>query len=187
MDKRKVIFIGIVILLAVVYIAGTAWGATQSGDSKSNNGFNLDPTQLAKQLGGIQDSLAKPPALSPQEIQIDAAGSTSSDCLKMQGDLLVPAGATCKYKIAAVEASPLGISPTTRRLELTLVEGDGADLTFEGKIRQDNGNELDLSLEQTYQTGVKGKAVDIYRSGGKMTLTCQKGSSGKLCRLRLAK
>ncbi len=187
MDKRKVFFIAMIVLLAVIYIAGTAWGATKSSDKKSDSGSNLDPTQLAKQLGGIQESLAKPPALSPQEISVDAAGSTSSDCLKLQGDLLVPAGATCKFKIAAVEPSPLGLSPTTRRLELTLIEGAGAELTLEGKVQQDNGNELSVTIERTFEPVKPAKPVDIYRSGGKLTLTCQKGTSASICRLKLAK
>jgi hypothetical protein len=187
MDKRKLFFIVVILLLAVVYTAGTVWGATKSGDSKSDSGFTLDPTQLAKQLGGIQDSLAKPPALSTQEMQVNAAGSTSSDCLKVQGDLIVPVGATCLFTIAPVERSPVGISPTTRRMELTLVEGAGVGLTLEEKVKQDNGNEMKVTIERTLLPAAPAKPVDVYADGGKLTLTCQKGTSAANCRLRLAK
>jgi len=187
MDKRKIFFIVIIILLVVIYTAGTVWGATKSSNSKSDSGFDLDPTQLAKQLGGIQESLAKPPALSLQEVLVDLAGSSSSDCLKLQGDLIVPAGATCRFNISAVESTLLGISPTTRRLNLTLVAGDGVELTLEEKVKQDNGNEIDVTVERTLQPAVAAKPVDVYAAGGKLTLTCQKGTSAANCRLKLAK
>jgi hypothetical protein len=187
MDKRKIFFIILIVLLAVVYIAGTAWGATKSGNSKAESGQNLDPTQLARQFGGIQDSLAKPPALSIQEILVDAANSSSSDCLKLQGDLIVPAGATCRFKLAAAESSFLSISPTTRRLELTLLEGDQVDLTLEEKVKQDNGNEINMTVERKLLPAQQAKAADVYASGGKLTLTCQKGKTGANCRLKLAK
>jgi hypothetical protein len=187
MDKRQIIFIGIILLLAVVYTAGTVWGASKSGGSKSDNGSNLDPTQIAKQLGGIQESLAKPPALDAQEIRVVPAGSSSSDCLKLQGDLIVPAGATCQYQISAVERNLLGLSPTTRRLELTLAEGAGGELTLEEKVKQENGNEINMTVERTLLSLVQSKPIDVYASGGKLTLTCQKGTSAVNCRFKLAK
>ena len=185
MDGKKIAFIIILVLIALVFAGGTVWGASKSGGQGSGGGLKFDPTQIARQLGGLQDGLAKPPSLAPKDVRVDLARSTSSDCLKLQSDLVAPVSQTCMFAVAAAEGS-FGISPEVRKLQLSLAQGDAAVLTWKGQVRQDNGNLIKVTVEKDLLTGGVFK-LDIYKPGGSLTITCQKSSADSLCRLRIAK
>ena len=182
MDGRKIAFIVIIVLIFLVFAAGTVLGASRSG-----GGTTFDPTQLAKQWSGLQNSLDKPPFISAQSMRVDAGGSTSADCLKLQGDLIAPAGQTCVFNVAPVEKSLIGISPAVRKLQLNLAQGDGAEIDWQGQVHQDNGNQVTVKSNQTLQPSVDSTPIDVYQAGGSLTIVCSQGAAAPACRLKLAK
>ena len=188
----KKVFIVVLILLVIAYIALTVVGAKRGSDQKNNSKpVKLDPDSIKEQLGGInlsgiQDALLPPPALAPTELRLAPIGSTSADCIKLQGDLIVPQAQTCVYSALPVEKNFVGYAPATRKLSLTLTEGDGANLTFAGKIKQGDGA-INTTAEQVLLPGVRGKPLDIYQDGGLLTILCPAGASKTDCRLKLAK
>jgi hypothetical protein len=186
MDGKKV-FIAVLILLVLAFIVLTVVGANRSSGQKPGGAVKLDPTQMAEQLGGIQDSLFPPPALSPLELRLDPTGSTSPDCVKLQSDLIVPQLQTCTFTVLPVEKNFLGIAPAVRKLGLTLTEGDGVSIVFKGKVQQDGGGGISTTADLALLPGIKGKPLDVYQAGGSLAITCQKSSAAPNCRLKLAK
>jgi hypothetical protein len=180
MDKRKIFFIVVLVLLALVYIGGTVWGAT-----RSDGEFKFDPTQIAKQLGGIQESLAKPPPVAPKELRVNLSGSTSADCVKLQNTLIAPLNQTCTFTILPVEESLIGINPAVRKLQLTLIQGDAATLTWQGQVRQDNGNLIKVKIDKDLLPA-GGVQLDVYQPGGSLILICQKSAADALCRFQMS-
>jgi hypothetical protein len=181
MDKRKVFFIIVLVLLALVYIGGTVWGATRS----DGGGFKFDPTQIANQLGGIQESLAKPPSVAPKELRVNLSGSTSADCVRLQNTLIAPLNQTCTFTVLPVEEASIGIHPAVRKLQLTLIQGDAAALTWQGQVRQDNGNLIKVKIDKDFLPAGIVK-LDVYQPGGSLTLICQKSAVDGLCRFEMS-
>lgn len=194
MDGKKIFFIIVLVLIALVFIGGTVLGATRSSGGGSGGGAGLDPTQIAKQLGGLQEGLAKPPAVAPKDVRVSLAGSTSADCVKLQDILIAPLNQTCIFTILPVDQSFLSIGPATRRLALTLSEGEGAHLIWQGQVKQDNGNLVKIKVEKDLLPG-EGFKQDVYQPGGALTVSCQplatfggqNSSSSSLCRLPMGK
>jgi hypothetical protein len=191
MDGKK-IFIAVLILLIIGYIVLTVVGANRQNGQKKGGAVKLDPDSIKEQLGGInltgiQDSLLPPPALAPTELRLALIGSTSPDCAKLQGELIVPQDQTCSFSVLPVEKNFIGYAPATRKLSLTLTQGDAANLILLGLIKQDGGGEIKTTAEQALLPGVRSKPLDIYQAGGALTITCPAGTAKTDCRLKLAK
>ncbi len=162
MDRRKVLIV-VVILIVVLFVVGIGAGASSDGNQK------VDSASLnADWLKSLQDSLAKPQALTSQDVSLAAP----ADCV--QGEAFVmSAGGTCLVLIRRSS------SPATRRLTLNLSEGASADLTLQQKSA--------VTLKATLTISDTSGNWDVYQDGGTLTLLCQDGGQASACRLDITK
>ncbi len=159
MKPRTLIIVGVV--LTLLFIVGVGGGALNGSGSK----LSLNDLKNASWRQSLDNILTR--KLDPADMTL-ATGSPAG-CVVQAGQIVIPNNATCTFQI-----SETGL-PTNRRLSLELV--DGTTVTFT----------LDQPEAETEpKLDARKVSIDVYKSGGKLSMTCTNiGGSSAGCKLTI--
>jgi hypothetical protein len=164
--KAPKIFIGVLVLLAIVYIVLVVLGSR----NKSNGQADLSPNWV----GNIQNVFAKPKPLELNALKLKPA---QIGCLSPQSSsIAVPVGKSCIYQI--------GKSPdNVRRLRLQTGNNQIASLALTQKIRDEDFTSTQ-NLPAAANDPANPEYVDVFQDGGDLVITCNLAPGVSSCLLK---